>query len=83
METTIISTSKWVHTSTGKTCKVVSKRDANSRISEFHIDGYNPLPCFSFKGTYEVLANWLKANGWVKIVKTDVCTPDIVFVHYK
>jgi hypothetical protein len=83
MKTTIVCTSKWIHRDTGKVCKVVGKREENSRISEFHIDGYNPLPCFTFKGTYTVLADWLKENGWIKIVKADVYSPDIVFIHYR
>lgn len=83
MATTITSVSKWMHVQTGKLCKVVGIKEAGSRISEFHIDGHNPLPCYTFKGTYTVLANWLEANGWQKIVKTNVCVPDIVFVNYK
>lgn len=83
MTPTITYVSKWRHISTGKICKVTSRKESSSRMSKFVISGHNPLPCLSFKGTYGILVKWFKANGWEKIVNTDDYTPDTMFVQYK
>ena len=83
MATTITYVSTWVHTITGKTCKVIGTRETNSKITTFRIDGYNPLPCFEFKGTYRVLADWLQENNWHKLVKANIYTPDVVCIEFK
>lgn len=79
---TITCVSKWIHATTGKVCKVIGIRETNSHEYEFHIEGYNPLPCFSFKGTYGILAKWLEENGWYKLIKADF-SPDIIIIQHK
>lgn len=83
METIITCVSKWRHTTTGKTCKVTSRREVSSAKSEFVIEGHNPLPCFSFKGTYKILEEWLKANGWVRVFNESVDRADLIVIHQK
>lgn len=82
MELTIDCVSKWKHVETGKTCRVLSSKDVSAQATDFFIQGYNPLPCFSFKGTYRILEEWLKANGWVRDYNQFSSRPDtIVFRH--
>ena len=81
MKTIVTCYSKWQHAETGKTCKVVSKREMPSGKSEFAISGYNPLPCFSFKGTYHILEEWLKANGWVRVFNELKSRADLIIVQ--
>lgn len=76
MITQITYISLWEHKRNGKRCRIISKKIEGSVFSEFRIEGYNPLPCKSFKGTYTILANWLMANGWERVV--DVSNPDMV-----
>lgn len=80
MEAIIVCKSKWKHKLTGKVCKIESRRDPRSTVSEFYISGHNPLPCLTFKGTYGILADWLENNGWVREFNSDVYTPDIICI---
>lgn len=83
MKTIVTCTSTWVHKPTGKYCRIYGTRESNSKATTFRITGHNPLPCFSFKGTYGVLVKWLEANGWTRVFNTDVYTPDIIEFYHK
>ena len=81
MKSTITCTSTWVHISTGKFCRIYSTRETNRDATTFRITGHNPLPCFSFKGTYKVLVEWLEANGWTRVFNANKYTPDTIVFH--
>lgn len=83
MKTTITCTSTWVHKSTGKYCRIHGTKEDDSKATTFRITGHNPLPCFSFRGTYGVLVEWLKANGWERVFNADVYVPDKICVYHK
>lgn len=76
----ITCTSTWVHVLTGKFCRITGTREMNDTITTFRIYGHNPLPCFEFKGTYSVLVQWLKGNGWTRVFNTDEYIPDTVYI---
>ena len=81
MATIVTCSSKWKHVESGKTCTIQSTREISSSKADFVISGYNPLPCFSFKGTYLVLAEWLKANGWVRIFNEYGSRADLIVIR--
>ena len=83
MEAIVTCVSKWRHTESGKTCTVQSTREFTCNKAEFVISGYNPLPCFSFKGTYLVLAQWLKANGWQRVYNEYASRADLIVIRPK
>lgn len=55
--------SHWKNATLNKCCKVISNKMYTGDYS-FEIHGYNPLPCKVFVGSFGILAEWLKANGW-------------------
>ena len=81
MKSITTCTSTWVHIPTGNFCRIYGTREMNSSTTTFRITGHNPLPCFSFKGTYTVLVKWLEANGWTRVFNTDVYVPDTITFH--
>lgn len=83
MKTIITRTSTWMHTATGKRCQIHGKNTDNSRYTTFLITGHNPLPCYSFVGTYNVLVEWLEGNGWTRVFNTNVYVPDTVEIYHK
>lgn len=66
-----------------KKCTVYGTRKMNCTDYTFCILGWNPLPCKEFTGSYLILANWLKSNGWEREIKDSVYRPDTVLIeHY-
>ena len=63
-----------------KKCIVYGEREMNCIDYTFWISGWNPLPCKEFTGSYSVLANWLKDNGWEREIKNSIYRPDSVFI---
>jgi hypothetical protein len=61
-----------------KQCTIYGTRETNQVDYTFYVNGWNPLPCKEFKGSYKILANWLIANGWEKIVDTNTYKPDVI-----
>ena len=55
--------SHWVNHKANKHCTVHSVKLDNGDWRTT-ITGYNPLPCKAFEGSFYVLADWLKNNGW-------------------
>lgn len=80
MQEFVTMTSTW-RNKDGKCCCIISKRDYREEFSTFRITGHNPLPCMEFKGTYHVLVEWLKDNGWVKVVSMNDYIPDTVVIR--
>lgn len=83
MKTYTTCTSTWVHILTGKFCRIYGTKEGNSKTTTFRIAGHNPLPCFSFEGTYGVLIKWLEANGWARVFNSDDYIPDTVHTYSK
>jgi len=59
----------------GYMCRVTSVREGNvedgiSPISTFFFEGQNPFPCFSMRGTFCKMSEWLNENGWNRIPGT-------------
>ena len=83
MKTTTVYTSTWMHLPTKKLCKIYGAKDSDSisRATKFNITGHNPLPCFTFTGTYGVLVKWLEDNGWVRVHNMNVYSPDTVTIY--
>lgn len=66
-----------------KRCRIVGEKEFNDGDYTFRIYGWNPLPCKSFVGSYEILARWLVEQGWEREFNNNIFLPDATYLHIK